>query len=75
MTEYGTPDADTAAYDKLLTLAEGEITYILHHPRKALDEKNCQNPGSVRVQAVFADNRVLTVTQLRDGNFLVGRNW
>lgn len=75
--EYGTPDADPAAYSYLLTLAApiGEIKYILHHARKPVDAKHCQNPGGVRVQAVFMDNKVLTVIQLRNGDLLTERNW
>jgi hypothetical protein len=75
--EYGTPDTDPAAYQYLLTLAlpMGEIKYILHHQRKPLDAKHCQNPGSLRVQAVFVNNRVLTIIQLRNGEFLTERNW
>ncbi len=75
--QFGPVDDDTTAYIELLTLAEpiGEVKYILHHARKPLDAKHCQYPGSVKVQAVFVDNKVLTVIQLRNGEVLTERNW
>lgn len=75
--QFGPQDADTSAFIELLTLAEpiGEVKYILHHARRPLDAKHCQYPGSIKVQAVFVNNKVLTVIQLRNGEFLIERNW
>lgn len=66
--EYGTPDEDLAAYNMLLVAVLGlEVRHILHHPRKPLDAKMCQKPGSLLVQAVLADGRVISIRQLRKG--------
>jgi len=75
--EYGPVDADLSAYNYLLTLAEpiGEVNYILHYARRPVDAKHCQNPGGLMVQAVFMDNKVLTVMQTRTGELLTERNW
>lgn len=76
MTEYGPKDPDTSAYDKLLELAKGyEIVYILHHARLSLTARACQWPGSLKVQAVLAESKAITVVQLQNGEFNVTRNW
>lgn len=76
MTEYGPKDPNTAAYSKLLSLCEGyAIIYILHHARVSLTARACQWPGSLKVQAVLAENKTITVVQLYSGEFNVTQNW
>lgn len=66
--EYGQPDADTAAYRLLLQTIEGlQAIRILHHPRKPLNAKPCQLPGSLLVQAVMLDGTVVSVRQAKVG--------
>lgn len=75
-TEYGLKDADTAAYNKLLELTSThKPVYILHHARVPLTARACQWPGSLKVQAVLAENKTVTVVQLQNGEFNVTKNW
>ena len=40
MKEYGTPDPDTTAYDKILAHVQGlDVAYILHNQRVPIDAK------------------------------------
>lgn len=64
MKQYGTPDADTAPYDKLVSMLDMEqVQAIMHHPRVPIDARACQLPGSLLVQAVMCDNTVVNVRQ------------
>lgn len=68
--EYGPKDEDTTAYDKLEAYCQlNDITplYIAHHKRRPTNSKQCQWPGSVRVQAVLATGKVITSLQLKPG--------
>lgn len=68
LKEYGVPDEDKAAYDLLLQLVGDQpLRHILHHPRKPLDARSCQLPGSLLVQAVLLDGTVLSVRQTHKG--------
>lgn len=70
MREYGPKDEDTTAYDKLMLYCEENNLiplYIAHHKRKPINSKQCQWPGSVRVQAVLPTGKVVTSIQLRPG--------
>jgi hypothetical protein len=74
--QYGTPDPDPAAYNRLVELAKDEdVTYILHHQRVPIDARTCLGPGSVKVQAVIAGGKLLTVKQSSDGELQFMRNW
>ena len=66
--EYGKPDTDTAAYDLLMQIVINEqVVRILHHPRIPIDARLCQMPGSLLVQAVLEDGRVVSVRQSKQG--------
>jgi hypothetical protein len=70
LKEYGPKDEDLTAYHKLLdylTAKDIVPTYIMHHARRPLGAKQCQWPGSVRVQAVLPDNSVVTAVQYQPG--------
>ena len=68
MITYGTPDADTAAFDCLMQAVEGrEVAYIIHHQRVDMAARACRWPGSLRVQAVMKDQTVVTVRQMKPG--------
>lgn len=68
MKEYGTPDEDKTAYNKLLEHLQGlEVNYILHYPRVPIDARACRMPQSLKVQAVLASGEVLTVVQPAPG--------
>jgi hypothetical protein len=76
MTEYGPKDPDTTAYDHLVSVITGyEVTYILHHARVSPNARSCQWPGSVKVQAVLAGGKAVTVVQLANGELNTTRNW
>lgn len=66
--EYGKPDADPSAYNLLLqTITAEKVVRILHHPRIPIDARLCQLPGSLLVQAVLEDGRVISVRQAKAG--------
>lgn len=68
--EYGPVDEDLTAYQTLLDyLTEQGLTplYIAHHKRKPLQSKQCQWPGSVRVQAVLTTGKVISSIQFKPG--------
>lgn len=68
MITYGTPDPDTAAFDRLMREVEGlEVAYIIHHQRVDMAARACRWPGSLRVQAVMKDRTVVTVRQMKPG--------
>lgn len=74
--QYGIPDPDPAAYNRLLELtATEDVMYILHHPRVPIDARLCLSPGSVKVQAVIAGGKFLVVRQFADGTLQFERNW
>jgi hypothetical protein len=73
---YGTPDEDPTTLNRLLTLVkEEDVLYILHYPRRPMNSKACQWPGSLRVTAILKDNKILSTIQLLDGTFLTERNY
>jgi hypothetical protein len=66
MTEYGTPDSDTAPLDTLkawLLANSQEAVYIMHYQRVPIDARPCQLPTSLKVQAVLEDGRTVTAFQ------------
>lgn len=68
---YGHSDADLTAEKKLEevidSLGEMHLQYIVLHPRKPIDSKMCQLPGSLLVQAVFIGGVVVSVRQDKIG--------
>lgn len=66
MKTYGTPDADTSAYDTLMKAVEGKfLQYIMHYPRVAIDARPCQLPTSHKVIAVLSSGRTITAFQAK----------
>lgn len=66
MTEYGTPDSDTAPLDTLkswLLANTQKAVYIMHYQRVPVDARACQLPTSLKVQAVLEDGRIVTAFQ------------
>ena len=69
MREYGTPDPDTTAYDKLIEHVKGlDVICIMHNQRVPIDARACQLPQSLKVQAVLADRTVVTAFQAAPGH-------
>lgn len=74
--QYGTPDPDLSAYNRLVELAATEdVMYILHHQRVPIDARSCLGPGSLKVQAIIVGGKLLTVRQSAEGTLQVFRNW
>ncbi len=68
MKEYGVPDPDTTAYCLLMQAVQGKsVEYVMHHPRVPLNARQCQMPGSLKVQALLLDKTVITAVQPRAG--------
>lgn len=68
MKEYGIPDVDDTAYKLLLEhVKDMDVLYITHHPRVPIDARMCLMPQSLKVQAVLANKRVITVIQPAPG--------
>lgn len=65
---YGKSDPDMAAENLLMQMLKGlDVQSILLHQRKPIDARHCQLPGSLTVQAVLRDGRVITVRQNKVG--------
>jgi hypothetical protein len=79
MKQFGPKNIDEAPLNGLLETLKVkrlEPLYILHYARVPMNVRMCQQPGSLKVQAVLPDNKVLTVIQLRpDGPITIERNW
>lgn len=68
MTSYGTQEP-LHPLNELLGYAGNptEYKYILFHPQIPHGSKQCQWPGSWKVQLVMLNDRVFTATRLLDG--------
>lgn len=61
---YGEPDEDTLAADMLHEAVKDEkVKYFLYHPRTPIGARPCKLPGSLTVQAVLENGKVVTVVQ------------
>ena len=65
---YGKPDEDQTAQRLLETLVSGkDVDYFVLNPRKPINARPCQLPGSLTVQAVLVGGEVITVRQYKVG--------
>lgn len=68
MKIYGTPDADDTATLALMAFVASNAphltpTYLLHHQRVPIDARPCKRPGSLLVQMVMDNGRVISALQ------------
>lgn len=68
MKVYGKSDEDKSAENLLMSLIAGEdVQYVMLHARKPINARPCQLPGSLTVQALLVDGRVISVRQNKVG--------